>query len=397
MRLAYFSPLPPQHTGIADYSADLLPALASQADVTLFVDAPDRVAAGLRAAFPVRRITDFPEARWGYDVALYQMGNSICHSRIYAMALRYPGVVVLHDYTLHHLVASMTAGAGHFAAYLREMAYARGPEGAAKAREIAQGDATPLFAWPLNARLVDVSLGTLVHSIFVQDKVLAAHPQARVKQIAQPLPLPAVGRRRQLRDDLGLPGDAFILITCGAITPEKRLDVVLDAFVAYHRDQPGSLWLIAGEPQADVTRWRDLLRAANAGDSVRELGYVDGVDALYDYIAASDVCVNLRHPTAGETSASVLRALAVGTPVIVSDVGWYAELPDDVCVKITHDGTESVQVIAALESWQRDPAARLAAGERARAYVAEMCDPARVAADYVEFCSAPVMGQGVGQ
>ena len=388
LRLAYFSPLPPQRTGIADYSADLLSALALLADVTLFVDDPKRVDAGLRAQFPIRSIADFPDSRWAYDLALYQVGNSVYHSRIYAMALRYPGVVVLHDYTLHHLVASMTAGVGNFAAYLREMAYARGLDGIAKARAIAQGDETPLFTWPLNDRLVDVSLGTLVHSTYVQDKLLTVHPRARVAQTAQPLPPPTARCRKQLRADLGLPGEAFILITCGAITLERRLDVVLDCFVDYHRAHPDSLWLIAGEAKADVTPWRDALRAADVGDSVREIGYIDGLDAFYDYVAASDVCVNLRYPTAGETSASVLRALAVGTPVIVSDVGWYAELPDDVCAKIAHDGTESGQLFAALESWQRDRASRLAAGERARTFVSQTCDPVRVAEAYVAFCDA---------
>lgn len=385
LQLAYFSPLPPQRTGIADYSADLLPALSLRSDITLFVDDPEGVVSRLREQFPVLPIATFPENRWAYDLALYQMGNSVFHTFIYEMALRYPGVVVLHDYTIHHLIASMTVGAGNFAAYLREMAYARGMAGLAKAREIALGAKTPLFAWPLNARLVDVSLGVMVHSRFVQDKLLAAHPRARIAQIVQPMPLPAARDRQKARIALGLPDDAFILITCGNITPEKRLDVVLGCFKAFSRQHPESLWLIVGEPKADVAHWRAQLQAADLGDRVREVGYIEGLEVFYDYVAASDVCVNLRDPTAGETSASVLRAMAVGTPVIVSDVGWYAELPERVCIKIIHDGTEEDQVLAGLERWHADTAARRSAGAQARAYVAQMCDPARVAEAYVAF------------
>lgn len=395
LRLAYFSPLPPQRTGIADYSADLLPGLSLQAEVTLFVDDPKIVDSGLRAQYPVRSITDFPKDRWAYDLALYQIGNSVFHSGIYTMALRYPGVIVLHDYTLHHLIASMTAGTGDFPTYLREMAYAKGLEGIEKARAIAEGAETPLHTWPLNERLVDVSVGILVHSDFVRDKLLTVHPRAQVNQINQPVPLPPVRDRQQVRANLELPADAFILITYGNITPEKRLDVVLECFKNYHREHPDSLWLVAGEQKVDVEQWRDALQAAELGDCIREIGYIEGLDAFYDYVAASDVCINLRYPTAGETSASVLRALAVGTPVIVSDVGWYSELPDAVCVKITHDGSEVAQLFTALESWHLDSTARLAAGNQARAYIAQSCEPMRVAEAYVAFCETILSTQGV--
>ena len=385
MRLAYFSPLPPQRTGIADYSVDLLKALTALCKVTLFVDDPDILSDALRD-YSVAPIDTYPERRWDFDMALYQIGNSPFHSGIYATALRYPGVVVLHDYTLHHLVASMTSGKDNFSAYLREMAYARGLDGVAKAQQIAQGAEMPLFTWPLNERLVDISLGVLVHSDFVRDKLLAVHPRTRVAQIAQPMPLPPLRDRRQARSDLGLPADAFIVITSGHTTPAKCLDVVLDCFKDFHRQFPDSLWLITGESKLDAARWQKELQAANLGDSVREIGYIEGLDAFYDYLAASDVCINLRNPTAGETSASVLRALAVKTPVIVSDVGWYSELPDNVCAKITHDGTESAQLFAALETWYRDRALRSTAGESARTYVARTCDPLRVAETYVAFC-----------
>ena len=40
MKLNWFSPLPPAKTGIARYSADLLPALCRRAEVTLWSDQP---------------------------------------------------------------------------------------------------------------------------------------------------------------------------------------------------------------------------------------------------------------------------------------------------------------------------------------------------------------------
>ena len=64
-------------------------------------------------------------------------------------------------------------------------------------------------------------------------------------------------------------------------------------------------------------------------------------ERLWSLMAACDVCVNLRSPTMGETSGSVIRQLSLGKPVVVSDVGWFAELPDDVALKVPVDDEET--------------------------------------------------------
>ena len=79
MKVAFFSPLPPAKSGIADYSATLLTELALLADVTTFSTMPT-------AYDP----SDF-------DVAVYQIGNNSHHDFCYEMALAYPGVVVIHE------------------------------------------------------------------------------------------------------------------------------------------------------------------------------------------------------------------------------------------------------------------------------------------------------------
>ncbi|HZT44810.1 MAG TPA: hypothetical protein VFA24_01415, partial [Gaiellaceae bacterium] len=78
MRVAYYSPLPPSRSGIADYSALLLPELAKRLDVA--VARPGRF----------RRT---PKA----DVALYHVGNDPAeHGWIVDALQKRPGVVVLH-------------------------------------------------------------------------------------------------------------------------------------------------------------------------------------------------------------------------------------------------------------------------------------------------------------
>lgn len=107
MRIAYFSPLPPARSGIADYSRDLLPYLAREMDLTLYTAVPEQIDETLRQQFAVRPLAAYPQERWQFDLPLYQMGNSAHHADLYAMMRRYPGVVVLHDYFC--IISSPTA------------------------------------------------------------------------------------------------------------------------------------------------------------------------------------------------------------------------------------------------------------------------------------------------
>ena len=103
MKVAYFSPMPPEKSGVADYSALLVPELAERVDLTV-----------------VRRKAKRPPR--GSDIALYHVGNNPdVHGWIVEALRREPGVVVLHDFVLHHLVAGMTIGRRDGHGYLDAM------------------------------------------------------------------------------------------------------------------------------------------------------------------------------------------------------------------------------------------------------------------------------------
>ena len=135
LQIAYFSPLPPIRSGIADYSSELLPHLANHADITIFSATPRKIDRGVAKQFPIYSIDHFPQKRWQYDIPLYQMGNSVNHEALYQMLLRYPGLVTLHDFSLYHFVTNRTVGSNHIAGYIRELGYELGKRGIESARK----------------------------------------------------------------------------------------------------------------------------------------------------------------------------------------------------------------------------------------------------------------------
>jgi glycosyltransferase involved in cell wall biosynthesis len=351
LRIDYYSPLPPERSGVADYSALLLPALRARFDVT---------ARGRRQR---RR-----EPRG--DLALYHVGNDVRHHGWIVDALRRrSGVVVLHEIGIHELVAGLTVGRGDTAAYLDAVERDGGREARLLAQASRSGLLPPLWdTRPLECPLADVvldhALAVVVHSRFAAEVL-------RGRGYGDPVfvvPFPGYPVPRVDASPIG-PG-RFPVVSClGAVTSAKRIPQLLRAFTQLRRAFPGALLVLVGAGAEGVQLSARLERfGLQPGDDVLSLGHVSEAD-FWALLARSDVCVSLRWPTLGETSASVIRALGLGRPVVVSDVGWYAELPDAVAVKVRTDDHEVTALAAALELLAGDAHIRESLGASAAQYV----------------------------
>ncbi|HEV8579831.1 MAG TPA: glycosyltransferase family 4 protein [Thermoanaerobaculia bacterium] len=387
MRLAFYSPLPPMRSGIADYSAELLPALAAHCDIELIVDDGFRPDSGVAGGFPVHGKRALPEllARGRFDAVLYQLGNNRdYHAGIYSALLDHPGVVVLHEAVLHHLVRDLTLYAGDPEAYVRELRYAYGRTGEAMARRcVATGVPLDPWSYPLFERAVDASRGLIVHNRFTRDRVLASRPLARVAVVPHHLSLGALPEESPAaaRAALGLAPETFAVATFGFLTAAKRPGVLLRAFARLRRELPQARLLIAGEvsPHFDFDR----VLAPELREGVTVTGRL-GLDRFLLYMQACDVAVNLRHPTAGETSGTVIRLLGLGKPLIVNDTGAFAEIPDDCCAKVGVDEAEEELLFAYLRRLVADEPLRRRMGENARRHAAADHSLAGSARGYAE-------------
>src|SRR5262249_30688976 len=119
-----FSPLLPARTGIAEYTAHVLPALARLAEVTLWTDQTEWDPA-LENHAPVRayRPGDVPWLEINQaQVSIYHLGNNYdFHGAIWQLSRRHPGIVVLHDLRLQHFFGAAYKLTGKHAEYLTHM------------------------------------------------------------------------------------------------------------------------------------------------------------------------------------------------------------------------------------------------------------------------------------
>lgn len=380
MRVAYFSPLPPMKTGIADYSAELLPYLAEHFELELFVDDGFRPGPEVAARFPVHGHRAFPELRAAgrYDAVVYQLGNNAdFHARIYETLLRFPGVTVLHEYMLHHLVRGMTLARGDLAGYAEEMRYAYGRTGQRMARRsLDTGVPLDVWSYPLFERAVDASLGLIVHNRATADRVLASRPLARIAHVPHhlslgDLPEPTPENVAAARRALGIAPDELVIASYGFITPAKRIEVTLRAFARLRREVPAGsnlrLYLV-GEVSPHYDFSGLLGKEVSGGGGVVLVGRTE-LDRFLLYMLAADVAVNLRYPSAGETSGTLIRLLGIGKPVIVSNTGSFAEIPDDACAKVDLDETEEELLLAYLRRLAADEPLRRRMGDNARRHI----------------------------
>jgi glycosyltransferase involved in cell wall biosynthesis len=339
VKVAYYSPFPPDRTGIADYSALLLPALRKRLDVVV----PKR---GKRA---------------DADVAVYHVGNNPeFHGWIVDALRKEPGVVVLHDFVLHHLVAGVTLARKDVNGYLRAMEREAGLPGRLLALGVVDGCVPPLWSmrpedFPLAGEVLELATGLIVHSQHVHDRARAAGFRGPIWRVPMPTwPAPDVEPAR-------VEGDP-VIGSVGFLNANKRIPQLLEAFAVVRRRHPRARLVLAG-PEAAGLELERRIAALGLEEAVERHGYVDE-DRLWSIIAGCDACVSLRWPTMGETSAGVIRVLSLGKPLVVSDVDAFAELPDESVLKVKPDERE-VESLAAALLLLADPERRAALGGHA--------------------------------
>ncbi|MCU1337166.1 MAG: hypothetical protein JWO19_2747 [Bryobacterales bacterium] len=354
MKVGFFSPLPPAPTGIADYSAALLPHLHELGEVEI---APEKC-----------------------DVPLYHVGNNALHRDIYHRALTHPGVVVLHDAVLQHLMLGMLDPDE----YVNEFVYNYGEASRELGRQLWEqrarsGADARYFARPMLKRIATASRAVIVHNPAAAALVREHAPETRVVEIPhlfQPPVLPSPEETLRLRESLGLTPDTLLIGTFGHQRETKRLTVLLRAFQRAGRD---ARLLVSGEFVSGA--FENAIAPLLQHPGVIRTGYLPETE-LWRYAAATDLCINLRYPSAAETSGIAIRMMGIGKTVIFTASEALARIPTNACLRL-NVGPEEEEMLAGYITWLAgNREAGIEIGRRAAVHIAQCHAPEKVAREY---------------
>jgi glycosyltransferase involved in cell wall biosynthesis len=360
--------MPPAKSGIADYSATLAHELAELSKIVKV-----EVFSSARQPFD-------PTA---FDIALYQIGNNGDHDFCYRTALEHPGVVVIHEANLHHLIADLTIKTGDWDAYMQYVIEEGDQAAIDYSQRVRRLEVGPDYdGLPMLRRLLNRSKAAVVHSAHVERALRQAGFEKPIARIHHGAWIPEASRAGY-RSKLGLDETTPLIGIFGYLKPYKRIAESLRAFRRIVRLDPRAKMILVGEAHPELPL-ESMVQSLDLGANVRLLGR-QPIDDFVGYLAACDIVLNLRFPTVGENSGTLMRALGLGKAVIVSEVGSFCELPPSICLKAPVDQTEEDHLFEYLNVLVSRPEFRRELGARARAWVERECSWPKVARDYADF------------
>lgn len=376
--------LSPAATGPAEFVAGVLPEMARAARISCFVQHPDEVDPALRERFVVRPLGERDDP--SVDLLVYHIANNLTQAPVYDAAMDGPpGLLEIHDGSLHHMLATRTIGSDDTQGYqdLLHKAHGVAGDGLARLRLHGHPAGIELFMFDLLRDLLERHLGVVVHNRYAADLIALRSPALPVWVVPLSAPVPAPVAAR---GTLGLPEGELLIAHFGFVTPPKRPYLLLEAFSRLQAAGVDCHLLFAGRDDTCGQLAAEIDRLGLTGH-VTVTGYLarEEMDAL---ISAVDIVVSLRFPHVGETSATLGAALGAGRPVIVQETGSWAELPERAVLRIPAIGDEVTALTEALLRLATHPEERASLGQAAGAYAAEWLGAERYALGIVDAARA---------
>lgn len=355
--IAYHSPFLPQKSGISHYSAELLSALKAYYDITLVSDEVELLA----QEFPVITYDHFYELMsdeaTAFERVIYNMGNNTkFHKIIYECSIKYPGIVILHDFFIsgfigdYHNWDSNSLIKFILKHYDIKVAF----EYFFNNYEIFEKK------YPLNLPLIESSKAVIVHTKQAMDLALKFYKNNDFLNIVPLLRINKEVKKEKSKTLLGLE-NFRIYGVFGYLNSSKQNIEILYSWHRTMKDKNASLFFVGcitdGQDEY-LIKMQNFIAKENIAN-VYIIGWAD--DELYkEYLNACDVSICLRKTHLGEASAALLDCLNYQTTTITNFSGF-----DDCAIyipKVSDDGHELD--VALLKAYNSDDILAKRAKER---------------------------------
>ncbi|VVP12472.1 glycosyltransferase [Pseudomonas fluorescens] len=296
------------------------------------------------------------------DTCIHQVGNSYeFHQGNIEWLARVSGIVCLHDFFLGHLFWGWAQNDNQQARNVLKTYYSEAIaeryfsiSGNEEFIELTK-DQSPMTEW-----ICSMASGVVTHSNWGCERVLSSCPgPVRVVPLAYNSPGLSLAGKKQKR----LPTAKLKLLTIGHVNPNKRVENCIKAIGQNPTLRETVTYRLVGAIQPEV-KARILELAQNHGVEVEISGEVDSKTLALAIIDA-DVISCLRWPSLEAASASAIEAMLYGKTTIVTNTGFYSELPEQYVLKINHEN-EIDELEATLLTLHENPDLIDAKGKQAQ-------------------------------
>jgi len=371
------TPLPPAETGLATYAMRVIRNTGNLADWTVAYTPgsdPSVLPADV-SRLPVEELQSnaLPDAR------IFQIGNSPHCFPIVQALYRLGGTALFHETVLHHMLRYCYLESDKYEDYRRELVFSFGPSAEAVEHNLLNHRLSvheydlKLKQYPLIGRILHSCHSAVFLNSYAASMVNNAFPDDRILIIGHPLSeLP----------DIKIPEKPYALClgVIGTNHPGRNLDLVLEAAELIRNDIPDAgLILIGSGYPTELPEW------------VKTTGRLEEVE-YQGWIRTLDYVIDVRHPTCGETSGSLLEAMRAGIPSIVTASGSFNNMPSDAVIRVLPDNI--VQgVVSAVHLLEDRPNLNRCISEKASLYAESTGSELRLSADWKKLlklaCTAP--------
>lgn len=387
-RLAYISPLPPERSGISDYSAELLPHLAKFYQIDVIVNQNEITNKWIKANCKVRTVEWFEKNSNQYERVLYHFGNSHFHQHMFDLLERVPGIVVLHDFFLSGIIAYMQSTGYNSNYFIKNLFHSHG-YGTLQEYFNKKNNSELIWKYPVNLQVLQNALGVIVHSENSIRLTELWYGELSVKENYDVIPLlrePAKSKsRKNARKALALPEDAFVICSFGVLGATKLNHRLIEAFLSSTLSNNPKVYLIfVGENQPGDygNSLLKSIKSSHIKERIKITGWTDN-NVFKNYLEAADVGIQLRAFSRGETSAAVLDCMNYGLATIVNANGSMADLSKNAVHMLNNDFTNG-ELVQALEKLYTDEEYRLVLSNMARKIVQTQHDPSACSKQYFQ-------------
>lgn len=340
-KLAIFCPSPSSYSSVGKYAFEVHAELSRLYDIDYFIEEGQTEFDPVRPNILEYAANYYPANKFDlaqaahYDRILYHIGNSEFHVDTILNSLRFSANGIVHDTRLNGIFDYMK-NYGFITAERRDY----------------EALLDKVFNCQRSSCLGSIAtnqVNLFCHSEYAQEAIgeVVTKKTPRLHKLVHPIGVPTIKMTRDERPTISF---------AGIISEDKGIHLVAEIssldnvqVKVFGFGVLGDSPLLQGLPNVEVI--------------------TDLTDKEFqDAVRSSDILVNYRPNYHGETSRSALEAMRYGTAVVVKDIGWFSELPDETVVKVDNE----VELIDAIRELVDNPQKREAIGDQARKFLSDV-------------------------